>query len=168
MTGERAPKPPRSSAMPSRSARRCTRTALPLATSLALVAMAPFVAEGIYTREQAERGRARYGDSCAQCHGAQLEGGTSVPLAGEQFIRGWSRPDLTLDDFYYIVRRTMPKATPGSLTREAYTDIVAHILQQNGFPPGAKELRPDPALLKAVRFGAPAPPAPPSTLPPPR
>ena len=141
---------------------------MPLATSLALMAMAPFVAEGIYTREQAERGRALYVDACAQCHGAQLEGGTSVPLAGEQFIRSWGRPDLTLDDFYYIVRRTMPKATPGSHPREAYTDIVAYILQRNGFPPGAKELRPDPALLRTVRFGSPVPPTSTPTLPPPR
>lgn len=154
--------------MPSRSACRRALSALPLAASLVLVAMAPFVAEGIYTKEQAERGRVQYVESCALCHGAQLEGATSTPLVGEQFLMSWGRPDLTLDDFYYIVRRTMPKAAPGSLTREGYTDIVAYILQRNGFPPGTKELRPDPALLRTVRFGTPIAPAPSSTLPPPR
>lgn len=125
---------------------------------LALVFVAPFATEGLYTKQQAERGRAFYDASCAECHGAQLEGGTSVPLAGDEFTLSWGRPDLTLDDFYYIVRKTMPKETPGTLTREAYTDVVAYILQRNGFPEGEKELTPDPAVLRTIRFGTAVPP----------
>lgn len=111
----------------------------------------------LYTRAQAERGRVQYDAQCADCHGAKLEGGNSTPLAGDAFFESWSRAELSLDDFYYIVRKTMPKETPGTLTREQYIDVVAFILQQNGFPEGDTELRPDPAILKAVRIERPAP-----------
>ena len=144
--------------MLSHSPRRRARGALRVVACLAVVAAARFATEGLYTKEQAERGRAFYDASCASCHGAQLEGGTSVPLAGDEFKLSWGRPDLTLDDFYYIVRKTMPKETPGTLTREAYTDVVAYVLQQNGFPEGEKELTPDPALLRTIRFGTPVRP----------
>ncbi len=119
---------------------------------LGLVGLAPFVTEGVYTKAQAERGRVLYA-ACADCHGVKLEGGTSAPLTGPEFIASWGKPTLTLDDFYYIVRKTMPKDLPGSLPRESYTDIVAFILQQNGLPDGDKELTPDPLIMKAVRFG---------------
>lgn len=125
---------------------------------LVAMAMVPgLVVDGIYTKEQALRGRTVYDANCADCHGAKLEGGTSTPLAGDEFFASWSRPELTLDDFYYIVRKTMPKEAAGTLTKEAYTDVVAYILQQNGFPAGDKELTPDPAIMKAVRLDRPVP-----------
>ena len=125
---------------------------------IGLLGLAPLAAEGIYTKEQADRGRVLYDGACAECHGAGLEGETSGPLAGPEFTANWARPDLTLDDFYYIVRKTMPKEKPGSLSRAEYADVVSYILQRNGFPAGEKELTPDPALMRTVRFGASAPP----------
>ena len=122
---------------------------------LVAMAMVPSLVDGLYTKEQAQRGRVLYDAQCADCHGAKLEGGTSTPLAGDEFFASWSRPELTLDDFYYIVRKTMPKEAAGTLTKEAYTDVVAYILQQNGFPAGDKELTPDPAIMKAVRLDKP-------------
>jgi len=130
----------------------CLTLSVPL-VALGLVGLTPFRVEGVYTKAQAERGRALYDATCAECHGAKLEGGTSTPLKGPQFIASWGKPALTLDDFYYIVRKTMPKEVPGSLPRESYTDIVAFILQQNGLPDGDKQLTPDPLIMKAVRFG---------------
>src|SRR5262249_55807962 len=35
----------------------------------------------------------------------------------------------------------MPRNEPGSLDAPTYVDIVAYILQQNGFPPGTSELK---------------------------
>ena len=125
--------------------------------SLAMGGVAPRN-DGVYTREQADRGHGLYDAACSACHGAKLEGGSSGPLAGEQFIASWAGPTLTLDDFYYIVRKTMPKDAPASLTPAQYLDVVAYILQQNSFPPGEKELTSDAALMKTVRFGSPASP----------
>ncbi len=143
---------------------RCALRVLSACAGLALMGAtlggpAPAHGDGIYTREQADRGRMLYDVTCADCHGSKLEGGTSTPLAGSEFIASWGRPNLTLDDFYYIVRKTMPREKPGSLTREAYADIVAYILQQNSFPPGEKELTSNPDLMKTVRFGGAVPPA---------
>jgi len=143
-------------------ARRYVLGALSLCAAAVLLGLAPVVTDGVYTKEQADRGRVLYDGTCADCHGAKLEGGTSTALAGSEFIASWGKPALTLDDFYYIVRKTMPKDKPGSLTRDAYTDVVAFILQQNGFPSGEKELTPDPELMKSVRFVSPAPPVSPS------
>jgi mono/diheme cytochrome c family protein len=127
---------------------------------LSLTAFRPQAAntdQGLFTKAQAERGRTAYDAQCADCHGTKLEGGTSSPLAGDEFFASWSRPELTLDDFFYIVRKTMPKEAAGSLPRESYADIVAYILQQNGFPEGETELVPDPVKLKAVRLEKPTP-----------
>ena len=124
--------------------------------SLAVIGTVPWAPDGIYTKEQAERGRGFYDGACAACHGAKLEGGTSTPLMGELFAASWGRPNLTLDDFLFVVRKTMPKDMPGSLSQEQYIDVITYILQQNGFPAGEKELTPDPALMKTVRFAAPS------------
>ena len=142
-----------------RFAHRLPRAGLHMGAFLGLVAAIPLLDDGVYTTEQAARGHGLYDSACASCHGAKLEGGSSTPLAGDQFTASWSRPNLTLDDFYYIVRKSMPKDAPGSLTREQYIDIVAFVLQHNGFPPGDKELTPDATLLKTVRFGPSAPPS---------
>ena len=90
--------------------------------------------------------------------GAKLEGATSTPLAGQEFLASWAKPNLTLDDFYYIVRKTMPKDEPESLERQTYLDIVAFILQENGFPSGDKEFTADTAVMKTIRFPAASPP----------
>ena len=38
---------------------------------------------------------------------------------------------------------TMPADNPGSLMLEEYTDVIAYILSENGFPTGDNELDPD-------------------------
>jgi hypothetical protein len=42
----------------------------------------------------------------------------------------------------------MPRSKPASLTPQEYSDIVAFILQQNGFPAGTSELSADTLGLK--------------------
>lgn len=140
-------------------ARRRLMGRLSVCAGFALFGLVPLLQVGIYTKEQAERGRVLYDSTCAACHGDKLEGSESTPLAGKEFIASWAKPNLTLDDFYYIVRKTMPKEKAGSLTSEAYTDIVAFILQENGFPAGEQALTADPELMKTIRFVSPVPPA---------
>jgi hypothetical protein len=41
---------------------------------------------------------------------------------------------------FNFVAKLMPAATPGSLTHVQYVEIMAFILQQNGYPPGGHEL----------------------------
>ena len=50
----------------------------------------------------------------------------------------------------------MPGSHPGSLTRKAYVDVIAYILERNGAPAGVVELPTDPKMLAdlTIRFSA--------------
>ena len=48
------------------------------------------------------------------------------------------------------IQKVMPPERPGSLPAQAYTDIVAFILQKNGFPAGSAELGADSDSLHAL------------------
>jgi alcohol dehydrogenase (cytochrome c) len=88
---------------------------------------------------------------CAGCHASELRGDEprEVPaLVGERFDINWrGEPLATL---HRKVRTTMPADRPGALSTADYTDIVAYILQANGFRPGPAELTADPAALDAI------------------
>ena len=47
----------------------------------------------------------------------------------------------------------MPQNAPGSLSRQQNADILAYMLQENGFKPGIEELATDKAMLDTIRFG---------------
>src|SRR5512134_2108086 len=96
--------------------------------------------EGLFTARQAARGSAVYEKSCASCHGSKLEGTTSAPLAGPRFASKWADGKHTVDDLYFVTRTQMPYGSPGTLTDQQYIDVVAFMLQSNGYRPGAKEL----------------------------
>jgi mono/diheme cytochrome c family protein len=91
-----------------------------------------------YTQAQASSGRELYRKNCASCHGNQLQGGAGAPLAGAAFTTKWS--DRTVKDLYTFVHQSMPMSAPGSLSDQQYSDIIAYILQRNGFPSGSAQL----------------------------
>ena len=91
--------------------------------------------DGIYTAEQAARGRAVYDSRCASCHGADLSGSSEArPLAGERFMQDWSEDHL--GNLFTRIQRLMPYDDPGALGDGAYLDSLAYILESNGFPSG--------------------------------
>jgi cytochrome c len=107
--------------------------------------------DGVYTDAQAKRGGEAYQYSCATCHSPDLEGdaGRDVPaLYGEEFVGGWSKQSVRA--LFDLLKKTMPKDSPGSLKAETYADIVAYLLQANEFPSGAGELAADPAALERI------------------
>jgi mono/diheme cytochrome c family protein len=109
--------------------------------------------DGVYTEEQAARGNAGFTARCANCHGANLGGTGEAPaLAGPQFLSDFD--SLSLGDLFDRIRTTMPQDNPGSLTRDAYADILAFLLKANGVPAGAKELDRRSEYLKAIGFFA--------------
>ena len=105
------------------------------------------VADGVYTEAQANRGAAAYEVACAGCHRADLSGNSGPALKEERFARVYAGKDLKT--LYSKVADTMPRNTPGSLTTDVYLDVVAHMLKENGFKPGARELTAD--ALEAIR-----------------
>jgi|SRR3954468_15911705 mono/diheme cytochrome c family protein len=109
--------------------------------------------DGVYTEEQAGRGNTGFAARCANCHGANLGGTGEAPaLAGPQFLSDFD--GLSLGDLFDRIRTTMPQDNPGSLTRDAYADILAFLLQANGVPAGTQELDRRSEYLKAIGFSA--------------
>jgi mono/diheme cytochrome c family protein len=106
--------------------------------------------DGVFTDEQASRGEAAYGRSCAACHKEDLLGGGTAPaLAGEAFLRRWN--ESTVDDVVQTMRSSMPQEAPNSLDAQVYVDILVYLLKASGSPPGSAELTADRDRLKLVR-----------------
>lgn len=100
--------------------------------------------EGVYTSEQAGRGKELFLKNCVVCHMEDLKGGEAPPLVGEEFLSHWQ--DMTVDDLFFRIRLTMPQDSPGSLKRPVYLDILTYVLQSNQFPAGKEELKDSPGL----------------------
>jgi mono/diheme cytochrome c family protein len=107
--------------------------------------------DGVYTSEQAGRGKPVYVKECAACHGDTLGGGEEAPpLTGSAFMANWS--GLTVGDLFERIRLSMPEGRPGALSRQQNADILAYILNVNQFPAGKTELQRDTDRLKQIRF----------------
>jgi mono/diheme cytochrome c family protein len=107
--------------------------------------------DGVYTPDQASRGKEVYSQACASCHGVALDGrGTAPPLSGSDFKSDWN--GQTVDDLFEKMQTSMPADKPGQLSREQNADILAFLLTANGFPSGQKELPTDEAVLGKIRF----------------
>lgn len=102
--------------------------------------------EGVYTAEQAQRGRQIYQAECASCHAPDMQGGPAArSLSGVTFRFQWQ--DSTLAEFFDAMRNNMPPGKAGTLSDQAYVDLLAAILQRNEFPAGNRELEVKPAFL---------------------
>ena len=116
------------------------------------------VADGVYSEEQATRGAASYDTSCSGCHRPDLGGANGPALRGERFARIFAGKDLKT--LYTKIATTMPRGAPASLGDAVYLDIVAHVLSENGFPAGEKELTAEALSGIQVLPGRPKPPPP--------
>jgi mono/diheme cytochrome c family protein len=114
-----------------------------------LAAASRSVWDGVYSTQQAARGKTGYLEECARCHGENLAGGETAPaLVGKDFLKRWN--GKTLGDLLETVIRTMPSDDPGNLSRRQYADVTAYVLNANDFPAGAKDLDSTPATLKDI------------------
>jgi len=98
----------------------------------------PRIWQGVYTTAQAERGKTSFNSSCLRCHGDKLQGNTAPALSGDRFFTTWgSEPIASL---FAKIRDTMPPNFGTSIDDQTKLDIVAYILQTNGYPGGPGEL----------------------------
>ena len=120
--------------------------------------------DGVYTNVQGERGQRLYTTHCSTCHGTNLLADAAEqigrddeqiargamrrtpPLLGPAFLERWN--GLTVGDLSERTRISMPQQAPGSLGSQQVADIVAYLLQQNGFPSGDIELPRERDLLQ--------------------
>lgn len=92
----------------------------------------------LYAAKQAADGATVYTQDCAMCHGVDLKGGAGPALIGQGFAAPGS--DSTIGGVFSVLAQQMPATAPGSLTHAQDEDAMAYILQQNGYPAGAKPL----------------------------
>ena len=107
--------------------------------------------DGVYTTAQAERGKASFlAGRCGGCHRLDLSGDRGPTLKGEAFLSHWENgPVGTL---FKKISETEPPNAANETTDEAKVDIVAFLLQSNGFPAGSSELKLDPEALDRIEI----------------
>jgi len=98
--------------------------------------------DGVFSKEQATRGRSAFAEHCASCHGGDLQGGEGKRLVGDQFWTDWR--ETTVDYLLTRVSTGMPLSddgrAAGTLSASTYEDLVAYILERNDFPAGTRKL----------------------------
>jgi mono/diheme cytochrome c family protein len=102
----------------------------------------------LYTAAQAEAGHAKYVGNCQICHGNKLQGRVGPALKGPNFAS--AKAAFTVSDVFTIVSQNMPASQPGTLPHDDYVEIMAYLLQQNGYPAGQSELKFDTASASKV------------------
>ena len=121
------------------------------ATRLAAQDAVRSIWSGVYTAEQADRGKAVYLDACAGCHGAGLLGNDEVPpMKGPHFMSDWDSQSVA--DLVARIHNTMPLDNPGSVSNANATDLVAYLLQSNDIPAGSSELSNNAGFLAQIRI----------------
>ncbi len=93
-----------------------------------------------FTEQQAQSGQQVYSQSCAKCHGAQLQGKAGPALQGHRFATNLQFSKMSAPQLFHFIAKQMPIDHPGSLTQQQYLQVFAYILSQNGFPSGSKPL----------------------------
>ena len=119
----------------------------------------PPIWAGVYTSAQAGRGAMVFQNHCAECHHDDLSGGEGPALIGNSFMVKWEMSSV--ERLFHKIRDTMPEANSGNVTDPQKLDVVAFILQQNGYPAGEVELTDVKSALAAIRMiprGGVAPP----------
>ena len=97
------------------------------------------IADGVYTSEQAARGKREYTQQCAACHGVNAEGGISFALTGGEPLTNGIDTAKTIGNFwpyattiFDYTRRAMPWMAPRTLTDDQVYALTAYLLALNG------------------------------------
>ena len=105
------------------------------------------VVDGVFTSDQAERGKKQFQQTCAACH-------TAAEHTGKNFESRWG--GSTVGDLFDLVSNTMPESDPGGLKADQYASILAFFLSESGYKEGTTELPSDLEALKHIRIDIPA------------
>ena len=113
------------------------------------------VADGVYSAEQARRGREQYRKRCVLCHRAdgqgqrarpvipgeslEREGDAEAPaIAGEAFLAKWN--GHTVKELFDKLSATMPPGSAALLKPQEHADLLAYLFEMNKLPAGAADL----------------------------
>jgi len=105
--------------------------------------------DGIYSKEQADAAKPKFEKLCAECHAftvAAKKQEKDLPLGDEPFLKKWE--GRSLDELLTLIVTTMPNDGSAVINDEEGLNLLAYVLQQNGFAPGKAPL--DKAAAAAV------------------
>jgi mono/diheme cytochrome c family protein len=102
--------------------------------------------EGVYSAEQASRGKDIYLAKCSNCHDVASHTGTT-------FAKFWDGHRLS--ELYQFIGLKMPKNEPGTLSEQETADLIAYILKLNTMPVGKNELPADSLALDRIHIDLP-------------
>jgi len=111
-----------------------------VAVSNTKAAAAAASASVTFSAQQTVAGQKAYGQSCAQCHGAALQGGAGPALTGASFQAQTSSTTPTVGALFTYITKNMPLTAPGSLSHDQYVSILAFVLSKNGYKAGGAPL----------------------------
>ena len=84
---------------------------------------------GVYSKEQAEIGKAVFSQNCSSCHNADYY---------KTVLQTWRGQPMTY--LFEQVMSAMPADKPGALLETEYEDAFAYIFELVGFPAGETRL----------------------------
>jgi mono/diheme cytochrome c family protein len=106
-----------------------------------------------FVSAQVAHGKKLYAGACAKCHGANLEGLNAPALKGPAFAPV-SNSHLTIGGVFNYMFTNMPADNPGKLKPQDYADLMAFLLNSNGYAAGATKLTADAAKASATPLNA--------------
>lgn len=115
------------------------------------------VKDGVYTADQAKRGRALYERRCVLCHLERGQGNASMPeivgqsleregdalapaVAGEEFQKKWGGRNAW--ELFSLMTSTMPVGGAKTLSPQEYADVLAYLFELGRLPAGQQDLAP--------------------------
>ncbi len=101
---------------------------------------------GVYSAEQASRGKDIYLAKCSNCH-------DMASHTGATFAKFWAGHRLS--ELYQFIGVKMPKNEPGTLSEQETADLIAYILKLNTMPVGKNELPADSSALDRIHIDLP-------------
>ena len=99
--------------------------------------------DGVYTVEQAARGKTAFDSKCSGCHEPSR-------FTGDSFFESFN--EKPMKEIWDIASGTMPEDNPGSLKQQEYADILAYFLSLNEFKTGDTELQGNAAAMAAIKI----------------
>jgi polar amino acid transport system substrate-binding protein len=93
--------------------------------------------DGVYTKAQADGAKALYAKVCLDCHPftvAEKKKPKDIPLGEEPFFEEWEGRKVR--ELISIIALTMPNDGSAVIDEREAADLVAYILQRNGYPAG--------------------------------
>lgn len=104
---------------------------------------------GYFTSDQAARGARIFAENCTDCHGSTMRGSVHGPaLTNLGFFREWGGSTMTA--LFSYVESTMPLGNAGRLSDGDYLALMAHWMNEHGYPSGDTPLIGAPAAQDQI------------------